>query len=125
MPREWGREPFFTSLSRERNEGFGDIDAIMGILNYNIPKARAKMSIAAGYYKLPDVKTYRLNKYSVPSYIQVNADVRYSFIGMMNGLEVQLLIVGKINKGETYHNKKYELNKVNMMLYNFVLNYHF
>lgn len=125
MPREWGREPFFTFLPRERNEGFGDLYAIMGKINYNIPKARAKMSFAAGYYKLPDVKTYWLNKYSLPSYIQANADVRYSFTGMMKGLEAQLLIVGKINKGETYHDKKYEFNKVNMMLYNFVFNYHF
>jgi len=125
VPREWGREPFFTFMPRERNDGVGDVHAIMAKVNHNIPKARIKTSFAAGYYKLPDVKDYQLNKYGLPSYTQVNADVRYSFAGMMNGLEAQLLVVGKMKDGETYNNKKYEFNKVNMLMYNFVLNYHF
>jgi len=125
MPREWGREPFFTFLPRERNEGFGDVNAIMGKINYTIPKLRVKTSLAAGYYKLPDVKNYRLNKYGLPSYTQMNADIRYSFTGILKGLEAQLLVVGKLNRGETYNNKRFEFNKVDMVLYNFVMNYHF
>jgi hypothetical protein len=125
MPREWGREPFFTFMPRERNEGFGDVHAIMGKVNYNIPKIRIKTSLSGGYYKLPDVKNYRLNKYGVPSYTQVNADVRYAFNKVLKGLEAQLLVVGKLNSGETYNNKRFEFNKVNMVLFNFVLNYHF
>ena len=27
MPREWGREPFYTFLPRERNEGLGGVNA--------------------------------------------------------------------------------------------------
>jgi len=125
MPREWGREPFFTFLPRERNEGFGDVHAIMGKVNYNIPTVNVKTSLAAGFYKLPDVKNYRLNKYGLPSYTQANADIRYSFAGILKGLEAQLLIVWKMNTGEMYNNKRYEFNKVNMMQYNFVLNFHF
>ena len=125
MPREWGREPFFTFMPRERNDGFGDVHAIMGKVNYNIPKMRLKTSLAAGYYKLPDVKNYRLNKYGLPSYSQFNADVNYVFNKVFKGLEAQLLVVGKLKNGETYSNKKFEFNKVNMILYNFILNYHF
>jgi len=125
MPREWGREPFFTFLPRERNEGFGDVHAFMAKINYNMPKARVKTSLAAGYYKLPDVKDYRLNKYGLPSYTQLNADIRYAFAGILKGLEAQLLVVGKMNAGETYNNKRFEFNKVDMLQYNFVLNYHF
>lgn len=125
MPREWGRDPFFTFMPRERNEGFGDVHAIMGKLNYNFPKVRIKSSLSAGYFKLPDVKNFRLNKYGLPSYFQINSDVRYVFNKNLKGLEVQLLIVSKINNGETYNNKAYIINKVNMVLYNLVLNYHF
>lgn len=125
MPREWGRDPFFTFLPRERNEGYGDVHAVMGKISYAAPKTRIKASLAAGYYDLPDVKNYRLNKYGMPSYTQVNADVRYAFSGVLEGMEAQLLVVGKIKAGETYGNKKYEFNKVNMVLYNFVLNYQF
>ena len=38
MPREWGRDPFFTFLPRERNEGFGDVDAIMAKINQKTDK---------------------------------------------------------------------------------------
>ncbi len=125
MPREWGRDPFFTFMPRERNEGFGDVHAFMGKLNYNIPKQRFKTSLAYGYYKLPDVKNFRLNKYGLPSYSQINADVRYSFSKFLNGLEAQLLVVHKTKMGDTYQNKNFEFNKVNMTLYNIVFNYHF
>lgn len=125
MPREWGREPFFTFMPRERNEGFGDVHAFMGKVNYNISKIRVKTSLAAGYFKLPDVKDFRLNKYGLPSYTQVNADVRYAFKNVLKGLEAQLLVVGKLKNGETYNNKRFEFNKVNMVLYNLVLNFHF
>ena len=97
----------------------------MGKFNYHFPKARIITSLAAGYYHLPDVKNYRLNKYGLPSYTQVNADIRYSFNKLLKGLEAQVLVAGKFNQGETYDNKNYVFNKVNMAQYNFVLNYHF
>lgn len=125
VPREWGLEPFFTFLPRERNDGFGGVSAIMCKLNYSIPKANLKTSLAAGYYHLPNVKNFALNKYGMPSYTQINADIRYTFTHTLKGLEAQLLVVGKINYGETYNNFRYVFNKVNMEQYNFILNYNF
>jgi len=125
VPREWGRDPFFTFLPRERNEGFGDLDAVMAKVNYSIPKSGFKTSVAAGYYHLPDVKNYALNKYGLPSYTQINTDIRYTFIKSLKGLEAQLLLVAKLNNGETYGNSKLIINKVNMVQSNFVLNFHF
>ena len=125
MPREWGRDPFFTFLPRERNEGFGDVHAVMGKINYNIQKINLKFSLAGGYYKMPDVKDFRLNKYGLPTYSQINLDIRYQFPGRMKGLEAQFLIAGKINVGETYNNAKFVINKTDMVSYNLVINYHF
>jgi len=125
VPREWGRDPFFTFLPRERNEGFGDLDAVMAKLNYNFPKSGFKTSVAAGYYHLPDTKNYALNKYGMPSYTQINTDIRYTFTNTLKGLEAQLLLVAKLNNGETYGNSKLIINKVNMVQSNFVLNFHF
>lgn len=125
LPREWGRDPFFTFLPRERNEGFGDLHAIMAKIDYKVPQTRFKTSIAAGYYKLPDVKNFALNKYGFPSYSQINTDFRYTFDKGLKGLEAQLLLVSKINAGETYGNSKMVINKVNMFQSNFVLNFHF
>ncbi len=125
VPREWGREPFFTFMPRERNEGFGDLHAVMLKVNYNISKARLKTSLAGGYYDMPGVKNFRLNKYGLPSYYQINSDTRYTFEGMLKGLEAQLLLVAKLNNGAIHDNPRYQFNKVDMILYNFVLNYHF
>jgi hypothetical protein len=74
---------------------------------------------------LPDVKNYALNKYGLPSYTQINADVRYAFAGMLKGAEAQLLIAHKIKQGDTYKDDKFVINKVNMTVYNLILNYHF
>ncbi|MGZ5287156.1 MAG: hypothetical protein ACXWB9_08235, partial [Flavisolibacter sp.] len=125
MPREWGQEPFFTYLSRERNEGLGNVTAIMGKVNYFVPKIRIKSSLAAGYYRLPDVMNFRFNKYGLPSYMHVRAEMLYSFKGILKGMDAQLLVIRKTRLGDTYNNKAFEFNKVKLMQYNFVLNYHF
>jgi len=125
MPREWGKDPFFTFMSRERNEGLGNVDAFVARLNYNLPKSNFKTSISYGYYQLPDVKNYKLNKYGMPSYAQLNADIRYAFSGLLKGFETQLLVVGKMNHGNTYQNDKYIFNRVNLVQCNFVINYNF
>lgn len=125
MPREWGREPFFTFLPRERNEGLANVHAIMGKANYTFPKKQITTSLAIGYYHLPSVTSFAQNKYGLPSYTQINFDTHYTFGGILKGLDAQLLLVGKINAGDIFDNKKYEINKVNMLMVNFVLNYHF
>jgi hypothetical protein len=51
--------------------------------------------------------------------------VRIQLSKLMQGLEGQLLLVCKYGIGEMYNNPKYQINKVNMLLTNFVLNYHF
>jgi hypothetical protein len=79
FPREWGRDPFYTFMPRERNEGFGDVHAITAKFEQKFPKKRVKTSFAAGYFRLPDVHNFALNKYGIPSYYQVNADIRYAF----------------------------------------------
>lgn len=125
MPREWGRDPFYTFMPRERNEGFGKVDAYVGKIAYQSPLPNLKLNAAFGYFKLPDVKNYPLNKYGQPSYSQINLDIRYSFPGILKGMDAQLLIVRKNGIGNMYNDRKFEINKVNLMLYNLVLNYHF
>jgi hypothetical protein len=125
FPREWGRDPFFTFMPRERNEGVGGSQAFVLKASRTFPKVHLKTSIAGGYVQLPDVDNSALNKYGMPSYGQVNMDVRYSFGKLFKGLEAQLLISGKVGIGDTHGNQRYVFNKVNMVLYNFMLNYHF
>jgi hypothetical protein len=125
MPREWGRDPFYTFMPRERNEGFGDVHAIVGKISYLADVIPLKTSLSYGLFKLPDVKHVALNKYGLPSYNQLNLEFTYEFENFLEGLELQALYVHKSNQGETNGNEKYIINKVNMSNYNFVLNFHF
>jgi hypothetical protein len=125
MPREWGRDPFFTFMARERNEGYGDVHAMNGTFNKTFGKSGWRAEAGYGQYFLPDVTNVRLNKYGMPSYWQTNIDIRYIFGGFYQGLEMQFLYVYKGQLGQTNGNDKYVMNKVNMSLYNLVINYHF
>lgn len=124
MPREWGREPFYTFMPRERNEGMGDVNAFSVNAFYK-PRPQLKWEVSWGYYKLSDVKNVFLNKYGMPAYTQLNAGMSYQFQGFFEGLDAQLLVVRKDNIGATYDNDRYVFNKVNMSHFNFILNYHY
>ena len=126
FPREWGREPFYTFLTRERTEGCGDVQAYM--MNYTevFKGQNLKMGFGLGYYELPDVKNTALNKYGLPSYVQANVEVRYSIKkGFYKGLDMHWILAYKKNEGNIYGNEKYRLNKVDMLNANWVLNYRF
>jgi hypothetical protein len=125
MPREWGREPFFTFLPRERNEGLGNVHAYVLKAGYTNPLLRLKTQAGIGYFDLPEAANSTLNKYGIPSYTQFNFDIQHEFEGLLKGLEGQLLFVYKGKSGNSFGNEKYEFNKVNMSSWNLILNYHF
>lgn len=125
MPREWGKDPFYTFLPRERNDGFGDVTAFMTKISYYGPKKTFKAYIGAGYYEMPDVKNFKMNKYALPSYYQTNFDVSYDFQGFLKGFDVHFLYVHKFNDGETYNDQKFIFNKTNMSNINFIMNFYF
>ncbi len=124
MPREWGREPFYTFMPRERNEGYGDVTAT-SLNMYFKPEKHVKIELSGGYFQLPDVKNSALNKYGMPSYSQLNLGVTYQFDHYLKGLNALLLVVRKDPLGETYQNERFVFNKVNMTHLNFIINYHY
>jgi hypothetical protein len=125
MPREWGRDPFYTFMPRERNEGLADANAYVLKLGRNFPKQRINTNIAFGYFDLPSINNFSDNKYGLPSYHQLNIDLRYKLNGLLTGLETQVLFVVKKKASKEALSDKYIINKVNMELWNIVLNYNF
>lgn len=138
MPREWGRDPFYTFMPRERNEGLADVNAYT--VNYslsrknNIAESLLKLiqfDLGYGYYQLPDVKNYLFNKYGMPSYQQLNAKFQLNFgLKLEKGKTIQnhdfnvaFWYIQKLNNGDTYNLLKYISNKVDMNQVNIVLNY--
>lgn len=123
MPREWGRDPFYTFMFREKNDGFGNVDAYTAKTTLLFMNGDLKTGFGVGYFRLPDVKDYRLNKYGMPSYHQVNIDVTYSFRKFLKGLDLRFMLAYKGNEGETYNNYKYIYNKVNMTNFNLIADF--
>lgn len=123
MPREWGREFFYTFMPRERNEGAGDVHAFAAKTTINSKNGRLKHGFGYGYYEMPDVKNYRLNKYGMPSYHQFNLETSYKFDKFLKGFEIRTLLAWKINSGETYDNLRYYYNKTDMLNMSLILDF--
>ncbi|MCX8020291.1 MAG: OprD family outer membrane porin [Chitinophagaceae bacterium] len=124
MPREWGRDPFFTFMPRERNEGLADVHAVVVAGKRKFLKSGFTASLAYGGFDLPQAADFRKNKYGMPSYHQLNIDLQHKFKGFLKGLEAQFLYVYKRNTEKNVA-EKYLFNKADMSLWNVVFNYRF
>jgi hypothetical protein len=122
MPREFGKELFYTVMQRERVEGFGNVHAFLLKTTYS-PGTRFATTLGYGYSHLPDVMDYRLNKYGLPSYHQVNYSVSYVFGHFLQGMNLRFLAAYKIRQGDTHNDPRYVYNKVNMLNLNLILDF--
>lgn len=125
MPREWGRDPFFTFMQRERNEGYGNLTAWVWKASRSFPGQGLSADVAVGLFDLPDVNDFAHNKYGMPSYGQTNAGLNYRFRGFFQGLQAEFLYAWKWNRSTEDLAAKYVVNKVDMSNINLILNYHF
>ncbi|MCZ2473883.1 outer membrane porin, OprD family [Aquirufa ecclesiirivi] len=123
MPREWGKDPFFTFMPRERNEGFGDVAALVAKVAYQWKKTPLKAQLAQGYFHLPPLNEVALNKYAMPSYSQSNIEVTFEPKGKWKGSSFSLIYVQKIGLENHILADKFIINKVNMSQVNFIVNY--
>lgn len=125
MPREWGRDPFYTFVPRERIEGLANTHSVLLKYQRRWPQKHLKTTLMVGYNQLPEANDPERNKYGMPSFAVAAFDLRYEFQKKLKGLDAQLLMVHKYATGNTYDNLKFVINKVNMTTTNLVFNYHF
>lgn len=127
FPREWGTETLYTYNNRERNEGAGDVHAVMlEHIRYFDADHRFSIRGMGGIYKMPSVENARLNKYALPSYYHLSLQARYRFEGFLHGLQSQLLYTYKGNlENDLPTNAQYFLNKVDMHHVSLVMDYYF
>ncbi len=124
MPREWGREPFYTFLPRERNEGAGDVHAATVNLILRT-KSGYRIQADVGRYWLPPVSNARLNKYAMPSYYQFGINAQYQFKGDWQGHAVQVLQLVKLAAPEAEYTTKQAYNKVDLYHGELIVSYAF
>ncbi|MBK9177211.1 MAG: hypothetical protein IPM46_12935 [Flavobacteriales bacterium] len=124
MPREWGRDPMYTFLPRERNEGFGDVHATSLNLIYHT-QSGLRVQLDGGFYWLPSPTDFRLNKYAFPSYQQFDINAQYQFKGNWKGLAVQLIYLMKLPLHDEPLSPRHTFNKVNVHHADLIINYAF
>lgn len=93
MPREWGRDPFYTFMSRERNEGLGDVWAATAMLG--VLRSHGSHELNVGLYNLPDRSNFALNRYGMPSYWHANFAGRVRPQKAFQGVVLRYLIMYK------------------------------
>lgn len=121
MPREWGRDYFYTFMPRERNEGAGNLNAFTTNFLIGSEADKLKAGIGYGYYKMPSVTDFKFNKYGMPAYHQLNVSAQYSFANFWKGLNIRFLVAAKKQDGNEVLNPKFIYNKVNMANFNFIV----
>lgn len=127
FPREWGTETLYTYNNRERNEGAGDVHAVMLEHIRYLGKARhLSLRTLAGLYQMPLFDNARLNKYEMPSYYHVNIQARYKFSGFFHGLQAFVLYTYKDKLGSDIEAEPvYYHNKIDMHHLSVVMDYYF
>jgi hypothetical protein len=124
VPREWGRDPFYTFLPRERNEGFGDVHAATLNLIWRT-KNGWRIQADAGQYWLPAISNVSLNKYAFPAYQQFDVNAQYQFKGSWKGLAAQFIYLVKLPMPGAIYTTKQAVNKVDMHHAEIIMNYAF
>lgn len=122
-PREFGRDPFFTFMNRERLEGIANSWAL--VLGSKYYTKTFSCELKSGYFRLPSPTDFVHNKYGLPSYWHTNLNVNYSLPGKVNDLKIGALISYKKQLPQETIAWKYIANKVNLWQINLVLNYTF
>ena len=124
FPREWGRDAFYTFLSRERNEGFGNLHAATLGVQGKMKMPGLHWMLAGGYFHTPDYRALpNLNKYAQNAYWQVNATLRMNSIKKVPGLDVFLLLLTKLQAENEDLPLRLEYNRLNYYHLNLVITY--
>lgn len=123
FPREWGREPFFTFIPRERLEGNGGVRAVSMNYHRRHKDSDLRSNISTGMFWYPELDNPLLNKYQTPSYLQTNVSINYNFHKALDGLEINLLYAYKHSMKEIEYEQYH--NKMHLHHFNLIIDYFF
>jgi hypothetical protein len=119
------RENFFASLPRERFEGNGDV--LAWTLKYNWTPAidRLAGNIGVSSVKGPDLNSFYLNKYGIPSYYHFSGSLDYAFSGYLEGMDLKLLVVNKTARHPGEVPDRFRINRVDLWNLNLIMDFRF
>jgi hypothetical protein len=123
FPKELGRDRFFTSISRSRLEGMGNVDVFVFKTEYRLPGDDFNIGVEMQQVRGAKVGDFEFNKYNVDESFQVNSNLSYQARGFLEGLSFDILWVYRKNQNQT--DAKSIFNRSNYNQLNFVTNFSF
>ena len=123
FPKALGRDQFYTSISRSRLEGLGDVDVITLRYQQGFKKKALETIIECTGIFGAEKDDPRFNKYGIDDYVQLNARLNYHFHGFLEGLDMAILYVAKQNLHQSTPDEVYNVS--NYQQINFVTNFNF
>lgn len=122
-PREWGKDPWYTFIPRERNEGFESLDALTYLVSYSFPEAPVEVYGHFGFHWLPSVDDAAANKYAIPGYRQINVGVKYR-PDKLEKSSLHLLLMNKEALGNPFLSPSQRYNKLEMIHINLIFDWY-
>lgn len=123
FPREWGREIFYATQSREAFEGYGGLNAYVLKYKFNTKDKGYSILLGAGLIDQPDLENQRLNKYSLDDYYHFSIDMKYKFKNYLKGMSLRFLAAYKKELTPGAMSTSQRHNKVDMINLNFIIDY--
>ncbi|MGN7516022.1 MAG: hypothetical protein ACTHOM_16715 [Allomuricauda sp.] len=123
FPKELGRDNFFTSLSRSRLEGLGDVNVFTLYTDYDFDIDGLNLGLEVTEVFGPGINEFEFNKYNIDEYYQINTRLHYELQGFFEGLNFDVLYVYKRNLNNS--DPVNVFNQSNLHQINFVTNYIF
>lgn len=121
FPRELGRDQFYTSMSRSRMEGYGDMDVLSLGFQQHWKNLFLNVDTSTSFGASTTENTF--NKYNADDFYQVNTRLDYEFSSFLKGLKVTVLYVWKENKNEHLPELVYQKSDYNQL--NLITNFNF
>lgn len=126
LPREWGREPFYTFQRRTRVEGLSDVTSLMAKWQMDWSGENRDMRLFAtlGSNKTSAANDFARNKYLVPSAVHLATDFKYTWnANTFKGMSLEMLFAYRFLNEEVNGVENYRINRADFFHVDFILAY--
>ncbi|WP_421986632.1 hypothetical protein [Roseivirga sp.] len=128
MPREWGKEPFYTFQRRTRVEGLSDVTSLMvkWERTWTSEKSDTRLYSSIGTNRLNNPAEFVSNKLGVPSHVHWDASIKYSPKGKgLKGVNIEWYLAYRFLDDDIGGNEAYRINKADFFHSDILLTYTF
>lgn len=128
LPREWGKEPFYTFQRRTRVEGLSDVTSLMAKwqMDWAGENRDMRMFVTLGSNSTSAVNDFARNKYLVPSAVHLASNFKYTWnTNTFKGMSLEMLFAYRFLNEEINGVENYRINRADFFHTDLILSYTF